>query len=510
MDTVGNAESQEISPKLSRLWDHAIKYLPSSLVPALTAVAATAVFTRLLNPGQYGLYSLALAVVVPATTVFGQLTGNGTGRYYQEYVRRGQLEAYREAVSWLIYLTVALIVLLTLGAVGVFWTQGPGRSLLWTVLGVGALVMVQSVTTIVTPILSAKFLPTTYSVSLSSSALLSFGIEWGLLALFGVHAYWLLWGAAIGQLLLLPYLFRYFPLVGLARVWPLSADAKHAIRQFLGFGIPTAFWVLSASLMGTADRFLLATFRGEAAVGVYSINVSIAGQAMGLAAGPMIAASWPLLMDRFHREGTAAAQSALAYATRMFLLVTFGIVGLLAVVGSAVEDLFLGAGFTQGAYLLLPLLVATAFWAAGRLGHGALKLTARNWLLVADALVAGLANVILNLGLIPRWGMLGAAVSLMAGFFLYTALVWWQSRQIMPWRVDFLLLGQVVLLAVLSGVLADHIDGLLAPAPKEVLILAGMVSFGVVYSAGAWALWKRSLRLVGGLGHAASGAERKG
>ncbi|MCY0878514.1 MAG: oligosaccharide flippase family protein [Firmicutes bacterium] len=507
MDTVDPAESQEISPKLLHLWHHAVQYIPSSLVPALTAAAATAVFTRLLSPGQYGLYSLALAVVVPATTVFGQLTGNGTGRYYQEYARRGQLDAYRQAVSWLTYLTVALVALFTLGTFGIFWSQSARPALLWLVLGVGALVAVQSVATIVTPILSAKFLPATYSVALAFSALFSFGIEWGCLLVFGIHAYWLLWGAALGQLVMLPYLFRYFPLVGLSRVLSLTAEAKVAVRQFLSFGIPTAFWVLSASLMGTADRFLLSTFRGEAVVGVYSINVSIAGQAMGLAAGPMIAASWPMLMDRFHREGRAATETALAFATRMFILVALGIAGATAVVGPAVEDVFLGAHFTTGAFLLLPLSMATAFWAAGRLGHAALKLTAGKWLLVADALGAGLFNVILNLCLIPRWGMMGAALSLTAGFFLYTALVWWQSRALVAWRIDWGFLGQTICLALVSAILAQGLERAAAAWPVAARMAAGTGVFGLGYAAGAWLLWRR-LPPLGG--EAASGVDGRG
>lgn len=473
-------ESTALRP--SRIWADSFRYAPSALVPAVTAAASSAVFTHLLTPSQYGNYGLALAIVGPMSTVLGQLVGNGTGRYYIEYLKAGRIEAYRQAVTWLVYATALVSLLLTV--TGGLLVVGLTHSwdLLWLVLGSGCLVAVQAATTVLIPILSASFRPTLYSVVTSLAAVLSLASSWLLLWSLGHHAYGLTLGSALGQGIALPIILKHFPLSKFRTIVRLHEEAKKTAIRFITYGTPMVMWVAASSLMGLADRTMLELYHGSATVGVYGLNQNMAGQAVGLAIGPLITASWPILMQNWADNGAVAVENALAFFTNIYLMIGSGIVGVVAVIERPFEDILLGPRFTHGVEVLVPCLVAAVFWGAGRLGHSVLKLAQKTHLLALDALVAGMFNVVLNLATVPRLGMLGAAYSLIPSFALYSLLIWWQSRSIAAWRIGLKPTSMTIGLAVLGWALADTmIQGLRSQVSQ---LFLGTLIFSAVYVGG--------------------------
>lgn len=486
---------QHVVAPSRRVWNDSVRYMPSALVPALTAAAASAIFTRILTPAQYGLYGLTLAFVAPVTTVFGQLAANGSGRFYIEYLQTGRLEVYRQAVTWLIYAVwAACLALLVMALVLTLLTWGP-TPLLWMIVGAGFMVAAQSATTILVPILSASFRPTLYSLVVSSSALLSLGLSLVFVWSLGHHSYWLMWGTALSQAMVFPFIVRRFPLGPLKWLIKPSNEAFRVVIQFIQYGAPMVLWVLCASVMGVADRTILQMMDGSAAVGVYAINNSMADQGIGLAAGPMITASWPILMKQWADSGPKSMGESLVSFTRGYLLIGIGIVGAFAVIGQPFEDLFLGSRFTHGEHLLVPCLIGSVFWGAGRLGHSGLKLALRTRILAWDALLAGGFNVALNLLLIPRFGMTGAAYSLIPSFALYAVLIWFQSRTIAIWRIEWREVLGLTVLAMVGWFTARSLTNLIGPS-AFVHLLVGGITYAAVFGGVVWIRWTytRSLR----------------
>lgn len=466
-----------------RVWADSLRYGPAAIIPAATAVVAAAVFTRLLTPGQYGLYGLILSFVSPAATVVGQSVGNGTGRYYIEYNRSGQLDTYRQAVTWLVAAGWLCTAAITLTASLLALAMGASRELLWMLIGGGVLVGSLSTGAMIVPILSASFRPTYYSLVNSLAALLSFFVAWAFVWALGRHAYWLIWGSAMGQGLTLPLLFRQFPLSRLRSVRRLAPETKNAVVMFVSYGVPMVLWVLASSLMGLADRSVLQWFEGSASVGIYGINNNMAGQAIGLAIGPFITASWPILMQQWANQGGQTVQATLRSFTKSYTTLCIGIVGVTVVAGKPIESIILGSQFVGGWGLLMPCLVGSAFWGAGRLGHATLKLAGKTRVLALDALICGIFNVVLNIVFVPQFGMYGAAYSLIPSFILYSVLVWVQSRAVLPWTIDFKHIGYCLAAALVAVLASRAIQADFGPSPF-VQVAAGAGVFAILYCAG--------------------------
>ena len=65
-----------------------VHYLPSVVVPSLAGFIAVAVYTRLLSPTQYGLYTLMFTACMFSHTFFISWLNKSIVRYYERYRRQ--------------------------------------------------------------------------------------------------------------------------------------------------------------------------------------------------------------------------------------------------------------------------------------------------------------------------------------------------------------------------------------------------------------------------------------
>lgn len=223
-------------------------------------------------------------------------------------------------------------------------------------------------------------------------------------------------------------------------VWLVATVAEAAVLMYVALALPSdrviatpgaralfgkvwryglAMW--AAGALGFAalrvDVYLLALYRGPAAVGVYAVAVSFA-ELCWLIPGALNAVMVPKV--------AAESEQALALTTRLERLVwpvTLAAAVGLALVAVPVIPFLFGSEF-QGAVLLLALLLPGAVAIAVSSMPSA-YLLGSGW--VRDYALAAVCNVAVNVGLnlllIPRMGAEGAALASVASYAVFAVLV---------------------------------------------------------------------------------------
>src|SRR5438045_605162 len=84
--------SRMFNPNISitRFIKDTFRYSPASFLPAILGLIASAIFTRIFSPSEYGEYSLVLAVVGPLTIIATEWAAQPIGRFYAEYEKQGR------------------------------------------------------------------------------------------------------------------------------------------------------------------------------------------------------------------------------------------------------------------------------------------------------------------------------------------------------------------------------------------------------------------------------------
>ena len=205
---------------------------------------------------------------------------------------------------------------------------------------------------------------------------------------------------------------------------------------------------LSGWLERLADRLVLLYFSGTAVVGIYSVGYAIGERLLGSLVESVYMVAWPGILNGWRDAGQAGARRAIAEAQRMYIWITVGPLIFLIVFGRVLVSWLSGPDFQQAA-VVVPT-VAVSMWVGG---YGAyidrqFELNKQFGRLSGISMAGAGINVILNILLIPRYGMEGAAAATLINRCFNTA-VYFIVRDRSLVQVA---LGPLALASVLAGV----------------------------------------------------------
>jgi O-antigen/teichoic acid export membrane protein len=242
-----------------------------------------------------------------------------------------------------------------------------------------------------------------------------------------------------------------FPILARHASWIFS---PRLAGELLGLGLPRVPHGFMLQVQNFADRRLLEHFANRDVVGLYSVGYTF-GSAVKFALSAFEPAWQPFVYAQIGKpDGRQTLARLATYVLAAFTFVTLGV----AVLGREVVVLLTAPPF-HAAAPVVPI-VALAY-----LLHGVFLLTsiginiqkkARYYPLVT--LVSATTNVALNLALIPRLGMIGAAWATVASYAVMAAIGVWLSQRLYPLPFET---GRLVRVA--AGAVAVYALSLLAP-----------------------------------------------
>jgi len=206
------------------------------------------------------------------------------------------------------------------------------------------------------------------------------------------------------------------------------------LRDYASYGLPVAFSLILSLVIATTDRFLLAAFLDERAVGVYHAGYSLANRTLDVMFIWLGMAGGPAMVAALERGGRAAlASTAREQASFMILLTLPAAVGV-ALVAGPLAQIMVGGALSDGAAQVTPWIAFGAFFSGMTTYyfHQAFTLGRRTHLLFVAMIAPAAANLVLNLVLIPRFGIAGAMWSTAVSYALGAGMSWLLGRRAMP------------------------------------------------------------------------------
>lgn len=248
------------------------------------------------------------------------------------------------------------------------------------------------------------------------------GLDGVLLAFVGFQAFHAL-AALVGALLLEGY----------------AAPRLDLLRTYLRFGAPTLPGVLSTWIVTMSDRYVLALHLGPAAVGLYH-PAMLLGSLLQMLLVPFDVVLTAALAKTHNQGDHAGTRRLLERWTAAYAWLAFpAFIGISLLCGP-VLSLMIGSAEAAAAAIVVP------FAAASWLCYGLLILTASPVFFLRERTHMGAAvwggaailNLILNLLLVPRLGLLGAATGTLVSYVAALLLGWALAARlgflVLPWR----------------------------------------------------------------------------
>lgn len=406
--------------QLRRLTRHSAIYGIGGLVSRVIAVLLLPLYTRYLTPTDYGQIETLLAL----TTIMGLLLRAGiTSAFFRFYFDvdddAGRLRVLRTSFWFTMGAATLGLALLLAFAVPVsealFGTADAANLVrasgvaLWATTNYEQMTALFRVEERSVAFVCASL--TNVLVTIGSTLLLVVALEKGPI------------GVIVGNLT--GTLLVYLALLGYRREQLGLQFDRALLREMNRFGLPLVPTALFLWMTNFSDRFFLVTLADVAEAGLYSVGVRVASAMVLLLTAFRMA--WPAFAYSIRDEDEA--RRTYAYVLSYLTVVTAWVALALALLSPWLVELLAADAFAESSRVVGPLAFSTVAYAAYivfAIGVGRSRRTQFNWVVTG---VAAAVNFGLNLLLIPRYGMMGAAIATVAAYTaMAVGMAWWAQR----------------------------------------------------------------------------------
>jgi O-antigen/teichoic acid export membrane protein len=469
-------------------------YTLGSVIPRIGVFLLLPVYTLGMGAGEFGIFSLMLSLA-GLLTIFFRLGLDGS-------LLRFHFDVGPDHVAALYWTTAALTAVagVALGIAGILLV-GP----VFGAAFAGISFFPYGILAIAIGALTAfQYVPTSYFRATEQPE----RVFWLGLVSFAAGAVVTLWlvlglrlgavGGLIGQLVVGAAIVAVAGTV-LLRLRPASFDPAIA-RRDLAFGLPLVPHSIAGWVLNLSDRWLIGLFIGlsaaaaQVAVGIYSLGYQIA-QLVSLIGVALNTAWMPFFYEHGERpegpailrEMTSLSVGALSIVTVMAGVLAPEAIAVLAPaswgpdkgLAATVVPIVAFAALVQGLYFMI---------------SSPIFLHRRTTGLPLLTISAGAVNVGLNVLLIPRLGILGAAWSTVAGYLTMLVLSRWYAGRTYPIDIDWPRIATLFAGAGAAMIAAHSLE------PRS-LVAAGLLhlAIGIGFSVLVAALLRGPLRAARGL-----------
>ena len=432
------------------IWRHLFGYLPVNIVQGLVSFGTVFAYTRLLGDEGYGSYALVLTLMSASHTFTLTWTEAAAYRFAGEAEAKGGMNDHIRTSLGLVGLS--LIPALLIVACGwLFTAHNPvmQTAIVWLALSLPLM----SIVKLSQEIHRARQQVSRYAVITILNTLVSFALGLFFAAFTTAGASGPFIGFAVGG-----FIFAVIQGLYLLNLSKGGKFIKSRAENYFKYGMPLALALLLDIALSTGDRFLIAYFLDNAAVGAYAAGYGVADQSIRLLCMWGAMAGAPLLMEGFEKHGATGVTAPGRSLVRMLVLISFPAAAGLALVAEPLADFMIGEELRDQAKLTIPW-IAVAGLLNGLIIYyfsESFQLAKKTALRACLMMIPAVLNVVLNIILLPILGLMGAVYSTVASYAIALVIIAVVGRKFIPLPLPFRTIGLTSVACLIMAV-AVHI-----------------------------------------------------
>lgn len=438
-----------LAAQIKRLGRHSAIYGLGGLVQRIVAVLLLPLYTRYLNPSDYGAIEALVALSAVVITLLRAAIQNSFFRFYFDAEDEQRRLAVVRTAFWFTMgtATFALVAGVALAepiSRGLFATGEHADLVRAAFVGLWASMNYDQLTAL----FRVEERSISYSIASLANVLITIGITILLVVVLDKGPLGVLVGNFSGTLIL------YSVLLGYRRAQLGLEFDRSLFRRMLAWGMPFVPSVVALSAIDFSDRFFLVKFWDQHELGLYAIGVRISAALLFLLTA--FRTAWPAFAFSIRDEDEA--RRTFAFVMTYVVFVSSWAALALGLGSPWLVRLLTTPDFYEGSRVVALLAfswVAFGAYVVVLVSIGRARKRRSNWLITGSA---ALVNLVLNLVLIPPYGLIGAAVSTLCAYVAMFAGLMWKAQNVYPvpyqWRRLALAVGTAVALTV-AGKLLD-------------------------------------------------------
>ena len=223
----------------------------------------------------------------------------------------------------------------------------------------------------------------------------------------------------------------------------LPKPALEGLKGYLAFSLPLIpswilLWVIDAS-----DRYFITHLLNLSQTGIYSASYAMGGL-IALFCLPLHVVLFPTLSRLWEQKELSRVRNYLEYSTKLFLTLAIPGAAGLYILSQPLLGILTTPDYMAGGGLVLLVALGTMLLGVYQINIFIILLVKQTKWLPLMMAIAALTNAGINLALIPKIGIMGAAISTIASYFVLAAIVTIWARRVISYKVDVKVLAKVI------------------------------------------------------------------
>lgn len=247
---------------------------------------------------------------------------------------------------------------------------------------------------------------------------------------------------------------------------------------FLAFSVPqiptgVLLWIIAAS-----DRYFITHYLSLSQTGIYSSSSSLSAL-ISIFYSPICFVLLPTLSKAWEQKRWSDVKNYLEYSTKLFLTIAIPAVCGLTILSQSLLKILATSEYLAGLMLILLMCVSLLFAGLFQINEYIIFLVKQTKWEPLMIIAAAAISIGLNAALIPYVGLIGAAISRIAAYFVLAVIVVIWAKKTINYDINLKYIGKIVLasLVMVLSVYFLKVEGVLGIL---LTIIIGLVVFVIM------------------------------
>ena len=266
----------------------------------------------------------------------------------------------------------------------------------------------------------------------------------------------------------------FIALVYLIRIFPVLRKKTKFVsmkKELISFSWPLMFAGMLGLVMGWIDTLMVGYFLTAADVGIYRASLSTAGLLM-IVPSSFGVIFFPVITELYSQGKKKELANINAVVTKWILMIVLPLVILMILFSKQVLYILYGAEYIAGSLVLCILGFGYLIISVFRPTNQLISVTGRTKLIMINTSVGAVFNIILNICLIPTYGIVGASVATAFSLLVVNTLAFIEvgmTTGIQPMRLNYV---KILFASIISaGFVYEITRSFFTTIPTSILIV---------------------------------------
>ncbi len=229
------------------------------------------------------------------------------------------------------------------------------------------------------------------------------------------------------------------------------------LKKYLSFSVPQIPSAALLWIMDSSDRYFITGFLGLAQTGIYSASYGI-GSLIYLFYFPISFVVFPMVTNLWEKGDISGVKKYLEYSTKIFLYLGIpGSAGLYVLSKPLLVILSTSEFAVGGGILTFLIALSTIFLGIYQINLYIIYLIEKTKFMPIIVGLSALVNIIINILLIPKIGIMGAAISTVLSYALLSLIVLIWANKSIGYNFDYVFISKTIFSSIIMLVVLEFI-----------------------------------------------------